>query len=186
MTMLVAIDPGHGGDDPGATYEGTKEAVINLHVGLQLQALLRMQGYDTLLLRTTHEQTLSLSQRADLANRAGADCFVSIHCNASTNHTAHGFEVFAHTHKDHWLASHIALAKEAAFPDRRLRRGDIYPAKKANYAVLRLTQMPSALAELGFLSNPQGRQWLEQPSNQLRCAQAICQGIDQWNASTTR
>lgn len=178
---LIAIDPGHGGKDPGAVVEGTSEATINLHVALMLQAVLRMRGYGTIMTRTTHEATISLSERAQIANDAKADAFISIHCNAFTEHSVHGFEVFYHPSKDHALASEIALAKEAAFPGRKFRRGAIYPAKKANYAVLRMTEMPSALVELGFLTNPKDRDWLQDLNNQLRSAQAIRDGILAWD-----
>ena len=179
--LLICLDPGHGGPDPGAVVEDAREAVINLHVALQLQSLLKQAGARVLMTRTTHEEGPILSARAELANAAGCDAFISIHCNAFTEHSAHGFEVFCHPTKDHNLASEIALAKEKAFPDRRFRRGEVYPAKKANYAVLRLTQMPSALAELGFLSNPAGRAWLSDIRNQLRCAHAIRDGIRHWS-----
>ncbi len=92
----VVIDPGHGGRDPGAvgpagTYEKNRTLEIALLVRDMLQ--MRLPGVRVVMTRTTDEY-VSLGARTRLANRNRADLFVSIHCNASTNRDAYGFETF--------------------------------------------------------------------------------------------
>jgi len=78
---LVCLDPGHGGDDSGANYNGVMEKVPNLDIALWTRKILQANGYAVLMTRTG-DQTLSLQQRCDIANNGGATIFVAIHNNA--------------------------------------------------------------------------------------------------------
>ena len=81
----IVIDPGHGGHDPGAKGEGTTEAELVLDVALRLEKLLaKVPGVEVILTRRTDE-FVPLQERTAIANREGADLFLSIHANASTN-----------------------------------------------------------------------------------------------------
>jgi N-acetylmuramoyl-L-alanine amidase len=90
----IVIDPGHGGHDPGAKVKGLTEADIVLSVGLKLEKLLlKQQGIQVVL--TRRENTyVALEERTAIANRAGADMFLSIHANASANATTQGVETY--------------------------------------------------------------------------------------------
>ncbi len=90
----VVVDPGHGGGDPGvAGVGGLLEKDINLAVGRELAGYLRRQGLEVVLTREddTH---LGLAERAEIANAAGGDIFVSLHCNGWFNEGAHGLETY--------------------------------------------------------------------------------------------
>jgi N-acetylmuramoyl-L-alanine amidase len=90
----IVIDPGHGGRDPGAQGHGITEADLTLDVALRLEALLKKQpGIDVVLTRRT-DVYVPLEERTAIANRAGADLFLSIHANASLNTQAHGIETY--------------------------------------------------------------------------------------------
>lgn len=90
----IVIDPGHGGRDPGAQGHGITEADLTLDVALRLEALLKKQpGIEVILTRRT-DVYVPLAERTALANRAGADLFLSIHANASLNREAHGIETY--------------------------------------------------------------------------------------------
>ncbi len=90
----IVIDPGHGGHDPGAQGVGVMEAELVLDVALRLEKLLKeQQGVDVLLTRRTDE-FIPLEERTALANREGADLFLSIHANASTRASARGIETY--------------------------------------------------------------------------------------------
>ena len=90
----VVIDAGHGGHDPGAHGDGINEAELTLDVALRVQKLLLKQpGVDVVMTRDTDVFT-PLEERTAIANRAGADLFLSIHANASRNTLARGVETY--------------------------------------------------------------------------------------------
>jgi len=90
----VVIDPGHGGHDPGAKTKGLTEAELVLDVALRLEKLLSKQdGFEVVLTRRV-DTFVPLEERTAIANREGADLFLSIHANASTNGAARGIETY--------------------------------------------------------------------------------------------
>ena len=93
---LIVIDPGHGGEDPGAVGKyGTKEKDINLKISLLVKQKLIEEGFNVLLTRE-EDVFIPLVKRTDFANKNNADIFISIHCNASEkpSGTDYGFEVY--------------------------------------------------------------------------------------------
>ena len=91
---LVVVDPGHGGKDPGASANGVREKDINLAVGLFLERALQEKGFEVLMTRRT-DVYLKLQERTDIANKADADVFVSVHVNALPSaKRASGFEIY--------------------------------------------------------------------------------------------
>jgi len=93
---IVVLDPGHGGSNAGARGPGLDEKRLTLALAGRVADRLRARGVDARLTRTD-DRTLTLRQRVDLANRAAADVFVSIHANASPSHSRRGFETFVLT-----------------------------------------------------------------------------------------
>jgi N-acetylmuramoyl-L-alanine amidase len=93
--FILVIDPGHGGQDPGATSGRYLEKDINLQTALALGSLITrsMPGVDVLYTRT-EDRAVGLAARGDFANRAGADLFVSIHTNANRSSSPNGSETY--------------------------------------------------------------------------------------------
>ena len=91
----IVVDPGHGGHDPGAVSpSGTREKDIVLQIGLDLAHKIREElGIDVVMTRST-DVFIELQERTAIANKVGADLFVSIHANASLNHGANGIETY--------------------------------------------------------------------------------------------
>ena len=91
---LVVVDPGHGGKDPGTAANSVREKDVNLAIGLELEKELKARGFDVVMTRRT-DVYLKLQERTDIANRAEADVFVSVHVNAlpSAKQTS-GFEIY--------------------------------------------------------------------------------------------
>ena len=96
---VVVIDPGHGGNDPGAHYGGTSEKDLTLKVALKLGKMIEegMPGVKVVYTRKTDkalgpDKAKDLQARADIANKAGGDLFVSIHVNAAKSSAARGVE----------------------------------------------------------------------------------------------
>jgi N-acetylmuramoyl-L-alanine amidase len=184
--MRVCIDPGHGGQDPGAVgLYGTKESIINLQVAYRLKALCQKVGFVPLLTREG-DVFVELALRGLQANNAGADCFVSLHCNAAANRNAWGLEVWTtrgQTASDP-LAQHVSLQLQRAFTEpfrADLRDGDL--DREENYRVLVVAKCPAILVEMGFLSHPQTESLLKSAAHQEQMAAAILRGIQAWAAA---
>ena len=150
--MLVMIDPGHGGHKPGAMSNNgtTAEKDVAFLYSQYLSDRLRHMGFDAKLTRYA-DVHVGLTERAQLANNAGADCFVSVHCNSCEHpNTATGFEVFHYpvSIQGKALAESIndAWEDEHQVETRGVKSRD-------NLTVLRRTNMPAVLLEIGFINN---------------------------------
>ena len=90
----IVVDAGHGGHDPGAQANGIDESELTLDVAQRLQKLLEAQpGFAVVLTRSTDDY-IALEERTAIANREGADLFLSIHANASRQPSASGIETY--------------------------------------------------------------------------------------------
>ena len=92
----IAIDPGHGGTDPGAIANGIYEKELNLDVALRVEKLLKQKGIEVVMTRRTDVYP-TLSQRVDMAVKANTDAFVSIHANKFSAESANGTETYYST-----------------------------------------------------------------------------------------
>ena len=90
----ILIDAGHGGHDPGAKTAGVTEAELVLDVALELEKLLLKQAGVEVILTRRDNSYIPLEERTAMANRLGADLFLSIHANASSNRNARGVETY--------------------------------------------------------------------------------------------
>ena len=108
------IDPGHGGHNPGAMGKGLTEAELVLDVALRLEKLLlKVSGVEVILTRRTDEY-LALQERTAIANREGADLFLSIHSNASSSAQARGVETYFLNFASNLSAAAVAARENAA------------------------------------------------------------------------
>ena len=176
MTMLIAIDPGHGGKDPGADANGLLEKDITLALALKTGAYLRI-NYDCDVMYTRNKDVfLSLSERANLANRAKADVFCSFHSN-SFNSSSQGFETYRYPGT---TGQTIALQK--AIHEEVMDVLNAYNItdrgmKQKNLAVVRETKMPAVLTETLFISNPNEAKLLQSESFLTKVAEAHARGL---------
>ena len=110
----IVIDPGHGGHDPGTQGPGIDEAELVLDVALRLEQLLKKTPeLDVILTRRT-DAFVPLQERTAIANREGADLFLSIHANASTNTRAGGIESYVLNFATNLSAKAVAARENAA------------------------------------------------------------------------
>jgi N-acetylmuramoyl-L-alanine amidase len=168
---LVLIDPGHGGDDPGALGSGgTKESDVNLAIALKLQKALQARGVNAVLTRTG-DVSLDLAARARMIDQLGAHALVSVHANSHDASSALGLETYYRTTVSQSFAQqiHHALVSELQRPDRGVREARLF--------VLRHPTIPSALIEAGFISNPEEEGLLGDRDYQKRAAEAIAKGV---------
>jgi N-acetylmuramoyl-L-alanine amidase len=116
----VAIDPGHGGHDPGAKVNGLTEAGLALDVALRLEKLLQQLKDVEVVLTRRSDAYVSLEERTEIANKSGADLFLSIHMNASSSAAARGIETYFLDFAPNAEAEAIA-ARENAGSSRSMR-----------------------------------------------------------------
>jgi N-acetylmuramoyl-L-alanine amidase len=110
----IVIDAGHGGHDPGARVKGLSESELTLDVALRLEKLLlRQPGVEVIQTRRTNA-FVPLEERTDIANRSGADIFLSIHANASEDRRARGVETYFLNFAPSAEAETIAARENAA------------------------------------------------------------------------
>lgn len=172
---LVVVDPGHGGNDPGAVGpSGTREKDVNLAVSYFLRKILMENGVSVIMARGDDSE-IELQPRVDVANNNNADLFVSIHCNALDGNSPMGVETYYRTPQsvDFAKAIHKNMVQTLGTPDRRAR-GD------RNLFVIRKTSMPSVLVEIGYISNRTEEANLANSDHQKKVAQALYKGIKEY------
>ncbi len=148
--MKIFIDPGHGGNDPGAIgIKGTYESNVVYGVATALERKLIENGFEAKVSRK-EDETVALAERAALANSWGADLFISIHCNGFINSAASGSEVFSYPGNREAGKFAALLVDKICEKFGTKNRG----AKTENFAVLRLSKMPAVLIETAFITNP--------------------------------
>jgi N-acetylmuramoyl-L-alanine amidase len=176
--VLICIDPGHGGKDPGtqSTKHDTQEKRLALATALLVQNHLRVLGYETCMTRDK-DVFISLNDRADLANKRKATHFVSIHYNAAPSKEAMGLEVFSFRSKGDRETESKKLASSVLDKMLHYTSAPSRGVKEANFAVLRRTEMPAILVEGGFLSNDDELKKLRDPKYGNALAWGIAQGI---------
>ena len=216
----IVIDPGHGGHDPGTKVRGVTEADLVLDVALRLEALLRkISGVEVILTRRTDE-FVPLPERTAIANREGADLFLSIHVNSSPNAQTRGIETYFLNFANNQTEAAVAARENAesaqamgALPDfvkaialnnkldesrdfatdvqkamlDKLRGGNKAVkdrgVKQAPFVVLIGAAMPSVLAEISFVTNPQDAKLLRSSAYRQRIADALLTAIRKYQTS---
>lgn len=169
----IVIDAGHGGYDPGAVALGRNEKDDNLRLALRVSELLRTAGYNVVMTRDS-DIYLSLSERANISNAVGADLFVSLHRNSSTNSSYNGLETYVYTSPS---ALSLTAANNVNNAIASVGVQTNHGVKYANFAVLRETTSPAILVELNFVSNELDNTLFDTRFEQY--ANAIVTGIEQ-------
>jgi N-acetylmuramoyl-L-alanine amidase len=168
----VVIDPGHGGDDPGAIgINGLREKDIILSIAQDVEEILSEQDIDVVMTRDT-DVFISLEGRTDLANDLDADLFVSIHANSInlSRPDVSGLETYYYQ-SGRRLAEviHWSILNGVDIDDRSIRR--------ARFFVLRHSTMPAVLVEVGFVTGEVDAANLRDSNHRRRMAEAIARGI---------
>ena len=191
---VVVLDPGHGGEDSGATgARHVEEKRVVLEITRRVAERLRRAGVEVRLTRTG-DYALSLEGRARRAEAWDADLFVSIHVNAASNRGASGHETYV-------LTAPGFASTGSSRPDATVYRGNHHDqlsmvlgeliqrglvsyakgedrgVKHARYMVLKEAPCPAALVECGFVSNRREESLLMQESYRKKLSNGIASGI---------
>ncbi len=195
---VVAIDPGHGGIDPGAiSGNGLTEDAVNLAVSQDLAALLERSGATAILTRQggsdsvgttdagpSERKRIDLRQRVEQINLMGADVVVSIHANKFSDSTQRGSQTFYNPlrfQESQLLATMVQQQLQAITKETGRTASD-----QIDHYLLNHTNMPGITVELGFLSNARDAELLANPKYQQRLAYAIFVGLAQYFAREAR
>ena len=195
----VVLDPGHGGEDPGALNgRGVAEKSLTLDIAKRVKSKLRACRVECRLIRE-RDSTVSLDQRCLLGSRLGADLWVSLHLNSSKNRATSGIETYV------LPAAGYSATSDPERPDARARysscsgnrfdganlllahcvhkgvvtqsRAEDRGIRRARFFVLRNASCPATLVECGFLSNPTENSRILDESYRDTLAEGVARGI---------
>lgn len=218
--LVIAIDAGHGGQDPGAIgQQGKREKDVTLAIARELARQINATpGLKAYLTRDT-DVFIALPRRAQLARAAKADMFISIHADAAENRSARGSSVYvlslrgASSQRARWLADkenasdmiggvrleqtdttlasvlldltqsgHMKASEDAAGHVlaglKNVGNNHKPHIERANFAVLRTSDMPAMLVETAFISNAEEERRLIDPAHQRVLARAVLDGVN--------
>lgn len=170
-TKRVIIDAGHGGSDPGAVFEGRQEKDDALRLALAVGRILENAGVEVMYTRVTDVFDSPL-EKAQMANRSGADYLISIHRNAMPiPGTASGIVslVYEKGGTAELLGSNINRQLAGVGFE------DLGVIERPGLILLRRSQMPAVLVEAGFIDNPQDNERFDESFQEI--AQAIADGV---------
>lgn len=197
-TKTVFLDPGHGGKDPGAVYYNTQEKDLTMQVYQKLRKELEGLGYTVLSSRDSDVYVDFITERSKMVNNTNSDIFISIHFNASGAPASNrsGIQTYSyeeapgypsrinsywHNHPDRISESnrlaadiHSSLLAETGAKDAGLLQ--------SSFAVLRETDKPAVLLELGYIDNFNENQQIRSDAYQNRLVAGIVKGIQKYYA----
>jgi N-acetylmuramoyl-L-alanine amidase len=178
--VVIAIDPGHGGEDPGTSYGDMYEKNINLDISLRLGALLKQAGIKTIYTREK-DATVGLAERANMANDAGATLFISVHNNQMPDDREYKGTETLYCPAENPDPGKMDGAKLARIVQKELigtlktvDNGIIY---RPNLAVLHRTKMPAVIAEVAYISNWSDRERLASKEFRQKAADALFRAV---------
>lgn len=171
---LVVIDPGHGGSEPGAGNGSINEKDTVLAISLEVEKILKDKNIDNILTRSD-DTFLSLEDRVKIANEKRCSLFVSIHNNSFTDSSSGGILTTYNPYSP--TGTDIAKIMQSKLGNIGMQNRKTMP--RPNLYVLRHTEMPALLLEIGFISNKKDLSLITNASFQKKCARQIVSGIEE-------
>lgn len=204
--IVIVIDAGHQGkgnsnkepDGPGSSTlkakvsSGTSgcvskvpEYVLTLEVSLQLRDELKARGYQVLMIREDHNINISNSERAKFANNIGADAFVRIHANGSNDSAVNGVETLCQTQANPYNSSLYSASRKLSecildefVESTGAHKRRIYETD--TMSGINWCQVPVTILEMGFMSNPEEDQLMNNDEYQKKMVEGIANGLDKY------
>lgn len=171
-TFLVVIDPGHGGIDVGATsVSGLYERDFTFSLSKKVNEILEKEGRIQIYIINGY---IDYKDRPSFANELNVDLYISIHGNIFETPDVSGTESYYYNNESKILAEviHNHVVSTTGFNDRGVKKEELF--------VVRDTEMPSVLLEVGYLTNPQEEQMMFDDGFQYLIAESICDGIKKY------
>lgn len=201
---VICIDPGHQTNQnpdlepngPGSSVmkkkvsDGTKgiasgipEYAVNLQVALQLKDELEKRGYTVIMTRTENDVNISNAERAEIANRAEVDAFLRLHCDGSEAPSYHGISILCQTewnpYNAEWHRESENLAKAlitAMCAETGAKNNGL--DERDDMTGINWCKVPTALVEMGYLTNSEEEQRLISPEYQQKLVRGMADGLD--------
>lgn len=171
MAYKIVVDSGHGGEDPGAVSQGRQEKDDTLQLGLEVGNILKNNGVDVIFTRTEDIYQTPF-QKAQIANEAMADYFVSIHRNSSPRPNQYeGVETLVYDKS----GIKLEMAENIDGALEKVGFKNLGVKERPGLVVLRRTKMPALLVEAGFINSEKDNQLFDEKFREI--AQAIAGGI---------
>lgn len=173
----VVIDPGHGGKDNGASgADGHYEKEFTLDLGIKVQDLLEQDPDIKVLMTRDDDSFISQEdrERPNYANREDADVFISLHQDSFEDSSVSGTESFYYDEESQAFAETMQkqVTSATGFNDRGTNQKSLF--------VLRDTDMPAVLIEIGYLTNPTDQEKMHTDDFQEQIAESIVEGIKEY------
>ena len=194
-SQVIAVDPGHGGTDPGMIgVDGLEEKGINLEISMKLSELLKEKGYRVVMTRkedkglsdpsASNKKAQDMQRRIAFLEEANPVLTVSIHQNSFSDQNVRGPQVFYYENSVEGknLAERIQKSMNKSLAPKRPRM------IKANtsYYLLKRSKGTLVIVECGFLTNSEEAELLKTETYQQKAAEAIAEGIDDYLKEFTR
>ena len=174
---LVIIDAGHGGSAPGAIYKDMVEKELNLDIAQRLNSLLEKKGVKTYMIRDD-DSDVAIFERAYIANKLGGSLFMSIHNNAMDDPGYGGTMTLFYPQGNSRAfngKSFAGIVQQKLLSS--LKTVDRKTVERPNLVILKATAMPSALAEIAFMTNNKDRVNLQKTSFRQKAAQGLYNAV---------
>lgn len=173
--IVIVIDAGHGGLDPGAVGEKYNEKNLTLSTAKELERLLKAAGTKVIMTREGDTYP-TLTERVNISHQNDADVFISLHYNSNVNKQANGIDTFYYDTNvnEQELAN---LIQEEVIKATGLKNRGI---KEGNFQVIRTNTNAAILIELGFISNPEEEKIIATKDFQIKAATGIMKGLEKY------
>lgn len=176
----IALDPGHGATDPGAMgTKGMNEKDYTHDIVNRLRTLLQGAGANVIATREIQSPAIVHYQRAALINQSNAELFLSVHINSFTSRSVRGLETYYYPRNDNERFARLVqgeLVSSLGWLDRGVK-------SNTAYILPRETLTTGALAEIGFISNPEDESLLYQANVRQQIAEALFRAIERYFAN---
>lgn len=177
---IIILDIGHGGDDPGTSYQNILEKDLNLAIGLELEKELSRNGasvistregdYDLASPNATRRKKSDFDNRIDLINKSKADVYLSIHINYLEDSSYYGGQIFYYGEENKKIAETLQTEFNTISYPRSIK-------PMPNIYMYRHLKIPGVLVECGFISNKKEREKLITPAYQKEIAKSLTKGL---------
>ncbi|MFD1603265.1 N-acetylmuramoyl-L-alanine amidase [Flavobacterium artemisiae] len=173
---VIIIDAGHGGHDYGATINGIQEKIISESIAQKIKTLNKDSNTEIVLLREG-DHFMELSERTSTINNLKPELVVSLHVGTNSNATANGVEVYVSSKNKTFNERSKMLAENVI--EKIASTGNLTKRKvsEAPFYILKNTECPAILVEMGYLSNEKDRNYITSESGQTEIAEKILESL---------
>jgi N-acetylmuramoyl-L-alanine amidase len=169
--ITVVIDAGHGGPDFGASSNGTYEKVIVSQIAEKVKSLNANKNIIIKLTRTSDE-LMTLDKRTEYINAVKPDLVLSLHVNSSPNHEKSGVEFYV-SDKSPFFEKSSEIARKLNLALEKINSLKVSDTKIAPFHIIKKSEAPAVILELGYLINDNDKKYLTDDSEQNKIAKNI-------------